>query len=231
MKMKNRLKLGKMKINVQLAEKYNECNPDFEIDAESNEEWKGPEKKTASSFDNTDVFDFAKEAICIQDNLYIANAAAACDPDVLRTFGITHVINLTAHTINNEIELITYLNLSLNDTPDSDITTWIPQVIDFISKEERTNKDSKFMFHCRKGISRSVALMAGYLMYRNSIGLKSALEIIKAKRPEMDPNIGFLGQLQMWEEQLAARKDTFDIDLEEFKEWINDVELWTNENF
>lgn len=36
----------------------------------------------------------------------------------------------------------------------------------------------------------------------NDLGLTEALEIVKKKRPEIDPNIGFLGQLQILEERL-----------------------------
>lgn len=44
--------------------------------------------------------------------------------------------------------------------------------------------------------------MAGYMMHKYCISLNDALNIIKEKKPNADPNIGFLGQLKKFEKTL-----------------------------
>mmetsp|Transcript_18660 Transcript_18660/g.21443 ORF Transcript_18660/g.21443 Transcript_18660/m.21443 type:complete len:86 (+) Transcript_18660:442-699(+) len=63
-------------------------------------------------------------------------------------------------------------------------------------------KTPDFALSANKGVSRSVALLAGFMMIKNRISYKEALRLIKSKKPEIDPNIGFLGQLQILEEYI-----------------------------
>ena len=59
------------------------------------------------------------------------------------------------------------------------------------------------MFYCKMAKSRSVSILAGYMMHKYQISMNQAIETIKAKKRDIDPNISFLGQLKKYEEELG----------------------------
>lgn len=55
------------------------------------------------------------------------------------------------------------------------------------------------LVHCYAGVSRSAALLAGYLILRHSASLDSAVQMLRAARPSVDPNPGFRAALRRLE--------------------------------
>lgn len=65
------------------------------------------------------------------------------------------------------------------------------------------------------------------MMYKNNITWETALKIIREKKPDIDPNIGFVGQLQRLEEHIQKMRNDDEIQFFDFTEikdslWIND---------
>lgn len=56
------------------------------------------------------------------------------------------------------------------------------------------------LVHCQAGCSRSVAIVAAYLMHTRHISPTTAVSMIRARRPDAGPNAGFMAQLQLYEE-------------------------------
>ncbi len=92
------------------------------------------------------------------------------------------------------------LALGLADVPDSDISELIPEVNTHIDYYLRNGK--KVLVHCHMGISRSVALVIGYLMWKLKVPLQTAYNIVVAKRNIINPNYGFINQLIEYEADL-----------------------------
>ncbi len=57
------------------------------------------------------------------------------------------------------------------------------------------------LVHCAQGMSRSVSILAAYLMWKEHISTDTALEAIKSARPCSNPNEGFVAQLREFEGQ------------------------------
>lgn len=55
------------------------------------------------------------------------------------------------------------------------------------------------LVHCQAGVSRSATIVIAYIMKKNKIKSKAALEFVQEKRPIVGPNDGFLEQLKSWE--------------------------------
>jgi protein-tyrosine phosphatase len=53
--------------------------------------------------------------------------------------------------------------------------------------------------HCIAGVSRSATVVAAYLMKRNHWSLCDAIDLIKSKRSIVEPNVGFLEQLRLYQ--------------------------------
>lgn len=58
-------------------------------------------------------------------------------------------------------------------------------------------------FYSNAGVSRSAAVVLGYLMSSNRLSLAEAMEVLRQARPCVKPNEGFLRQLQDYEKQLT----------------------------
>lgn len=54
------------------------------------------------------------------------------------------------------------------------------------------------LVHCAQGISRSASVLIGYLMSREQLQYDAALAALQAVRPAVQPNPGFVLQLQEW---------------------------------
>lgn len=61
-----------------------------------------------------------------------------------------------------------------------------------------TTGSGTVLVHCQAGCSRSVALVAAYIMATRRITPEQAVEMIKARREQSEPNSGFMDQLQLY---------------------------------
>jgi hypothetical protein len=149
----------------------------------------------------------------VKGNIYISGLLPTLDKEKLNTYGITHIINCSG-TNSKLHENINYLNINIVDEPCFNILSSIISAIDFI---ERCNKESgKVLVHCVEGISRSPALIVGYLMWKYNFERDDALTFIKQKRSNVDINFGFIIQLEKFSKLLRKDKEntciSYDID-------------------
>ena len=68
--------------------------------------------------------------------------------------------------------------------------------------EDARSKGGRVLVHCAMGISRSATIVLAYLMYKYRVPLNTAYEFVKARRPEINPNPGFMTILQQYEYEL-----------------------------
>ena len=72
-----------------------------------------------------------------------------------------------------------------------------------IDSTEPETERPRVLVHCRAGVSRSATLVIAYLMKRHGMSLDDALAHVRAKRPRIAPNEGFIQQLRAFEASLA----------------------------
>ena len=160
----------------------------------------------------------------ITDIIYTSGYLVAKDIPFLLKNNFTHVINCSRgssmETSNDEVTdannydkspSIKYLPIFLRDDPGADLIKCFFQTIDFVENEKESNKPKKILIHCIEGISRAPALIAGYLMWKQNIKTENAIEFIKSKRKCIDINLGFIIQLQKWENYLFSSPDKMQI--------------------
>eukprot|EP00941_MAST-03F_sp_MAST-3F-sp1_P006272 g6272.t1 len=129
--------------------------------------------------------------------LYCGNSVAASNPDELARVGITHIVNCsTQHVADYYPEKYKYLSLQLRDNNKQDLTAVLYLVLQFI--EDARESNGKVLVHCLRGISRSPALCAAYLMWLHDWGCSDALTYVRKCRPITDPNADFVLQLMEW---------------------------------
>jgi len=159
----------------------------------------------------------------ITDTIYTGGYLVAKDMTFLLNNNFTHVINCSRgsslESPNDEIvksqnyeksPAIKYLPIFLRDDPGADIINCFLQAINFIETEYKKGT-KKVLIHCIEGISRAPAIIAGYLMWKQNLTTEKAIELIKSKRKCVDINLGFIIQLNKWENYLFSPPEKIQI--------------------
>jgi len=148
----------------------------------------------------------------VMDGLFIGDRDAAEDPKFFLENKVTRVINCSASSIDNHWDSmgIVYLNYNWRDVDTEtildDYDVVANQVFDFIEEaEERGEGVLVQSFH---GRSRSSCVLTAYLMKKYCWSLQTALEFLSFKCPVLNPNDGFLDQLEAYEERLISHRDS-----------------------
>eukprot|EP00494_Astrolonche_serrata_P031319 UN31588 len=100
-----------------------------------------------------------------------------------------------------------------------------------------SNKKNRVLVHCYKGVSRAPSFVIGYLMLKESSTncacvYEKIYNYVKSKRNKINPNVGFVKQLQFYEESgfkidkanILLRQDTSN-NLEKIKQDLQQIEL------
>lgn len=132
--------------------------------------------------------------------MYLGSLRSAQSLKVYQDLGIGYVL-----TCGRDLSVLIppgmeQLELIVDDTPDSDMSSFFAQAHEFIEKQNKTNKG--ILVHCFAGLSRSATVVASYLMKYRGMRRDDAIAFIKKARPSIHPNDGFMLQLQKYEQTL-----------------------------
>jgi hypothetical protein len=130
----------------------------------------------------------------VRPGLLLGGGYAARRKDMLAKLGVTHVLNCAGpHVPSFFPGRFSYMTLDIDDSPRQPIHAELAASRVFI-RLVLEQGDVVFV-HCQKGKSRSVAMVAGYLMAAESLSSGDALAQIRRCRPIAEPNAGFVRQL------------------------------------
>ncbi|RYH02458.1 dual specificity protein phosphatase family protein, partial [archaeon] len=124
--------------------------------------------------------------------LYLGSLGAAYNFDALKAAGITHILCLSAAVRCKFPDHFAYLRLALDDKADAPLLSIIFEACRFIEDA----RPAGVLVHCYQGISRSVAVCIAYMIVRHNFTFTSALQTIRAVRPQAAPNSGFIATLK-----------------------------------
>ncbi|XP_066542226.1 dual specificity protein phosphatase 19 isoform X2 [Hoplias malabaricus] len=144
----------------------------------------------------------------IRPYLLLGSQDAAHDFGTLRKYRITHVLNVAYGVENAFTDLLIYKTLSILDQPDTDIISHLLDCSQFIDQAKA--EKGAVLVHCNSGVSRSVAIVIGYLMSREGLSFDDAFSLVKSKRPTSCPNPGFLEQLKNYKPQSSTHANGLD---------------------
>ncbi|VDK54330.1 unnamed protein product [Anisakis simplex] len=126
--------------------------------------------------------------------LYVGNLGDATDADQLIANKITDV--LSVHSLshpNVALESLNVLHLRISDLPEVNIADHFSEAISFIHKARVSNRS--VLVHCLAGASRSVCIVAAYVLTVTNLNYATTLSYLANIRPCANPNFGFRMQL------------------------------------
>lgn len=142
----------------------------------------------------------------IRDHIYLGSQNCAQDYDFLTKNNITRIL-VVGEGIECPFESnprFTYCELPVMDMAEEQIIKYFGTTFDFIDARVNEFGDTagNVLVHCVAGISRSGTIVTAYLMRKYGMTFAEALHFVQQKRPIVDPNPGFVKQLQKYERQL-----------------------------
>ncbi|KAI7801852.1 protein phosphatase Slingshot homolog 3 [Triplophysa rosa] len=140
----------------------------------------------------------------ILDYLYLGSEWNAANFEELHKNNVGYILNVTMEIDNFFPESFTYLNVRVYDVESTDLLSHWKNTYMFIS-EARKNGQA-VLVHCKMGVSRSASTVMAFLMKHQGWTLEHALNHVRERRPIVQPNEGFLKQLQTYSGILSASK-------------------------
>jgi hypothetical protein len=141
----------------------------------------------------------------IEDKIYLGGHRTAENLSILEEYNISRVIVCGTGLQCRFPQKIEYLHFHIEDIEGQNISQCFQPAIDFI-----LSSPQNVLVHCHAGVSRSASIVIAYLMFLHRNSRRSLEEIIrsvKARRPCIAPNIGFLMQLREFEKQLLVSSE------------------------
>ncbi|QSL65098.1 hypothetical protein MERGE_002403 [Pneumocystis wakefieldiae] len=136
----------------------------------------------------------------VYSNLYVGCFEGFIHEIRDKTCQITHLIGLVPFNDKRQLSGYTSLFLEINDQLDENIVQYFPQCIRLIEDCFNSDAKNKILIFCQAGISRSVTIVAAYLMQKLKISKEDAILYIKKVHPDAQPNSGFMQQLQLFQD-------------------------------
>lgn len=134
--------------------------------------------------------------------LYISDLCIAESAATLSALGVTHVLSAMRGFVAIPTSLsIHHAQLPLDDFPFAELAAHLPTSTGFLVEALR-DPNARVLVHCAEGISRSVSVVAAFLMAQYGWTPAQAIQFVKSRRKIADPNPGFVAQLHEYEDVL-----------------------------
>lgn len=133
--------------------------------------------------------------------LWLGGEHDAVREEELRRRRISHIVNLTPESKVPCRPGIEYLCVQVNDHSDAPIRTHFDRVFAWIDAARESG--GSLLIHCRQGVSRSATVSIGYFMSRLHVPYRLAHDVVKRRRPAINPNLGFVTCLEEYEADLG----------------------------
>ena len=112
-------------------------------------------------------------------------------PSHLANFKHLKELNITQKIINSK------------DEGNFNMLSQLDEASEFIKK---AISEGNLLIHCAAGISRSTTCLVAYYIRYLGLSMEEGIKRVKKKREIVCPNVGFMKQLRMYEDEIYERK-------------------------
>eukprot|EP01116_Phalansterium_solitarium_P017334 TRINITY_DN4243_c0_g1_i1.p1 TRINITY_DN4243_c0_g1~~TRINITY_DN4243_c0_g1_i1.p1 ORF type:complete len:307 (+),score=40.86 TRINITY_DN4243_c0_g1_i1:243-1163(+) len=140
----------------------------------------------------------SSEPDLIRPGLFLSDFEAAEDKNVLKRCKVSHILNMCGGEPAFPEDFSYLILQNIVDCQSQDMLCHFAECFTFI--REGLSNGTGVLVHCAAGISRSATIVTAYLMHAESLTVETALAAVKAARPCVCPNAGFMKQLLRFSE-------------------------------
>jgi predicted protein tyrosine phosphatase len=163
----------------------------------------------------------------IRPYLFLSGLGPLQNPEALEEHGITHILSVIDwhhFRLTKPIPRgISHLLIRANDYVNERLGPHFNRIAEFVRDARMSRHDAKVLVHCYMGRSRSVAAVLATLMMLEDVTLDEAWDDVRAARPVVHPNSGFLLELRLLERSLFGEVRSVKA-LTEFDKWAPEKE-------
>lgn len=145
------------------------------------------------------------EATEIIDNLWVGNMCSASNKDKLVENNVNTIVIAAIGVRELFPDTFKYINVPLRDVDDEPIINHIEEILPTIHELLLQNKG--VLVHCMFGASRSVSIVACYLIKYHNMSAEQAIDFMKSKRSQVNPNEGYKQCLHMYEKIIHQKQN------------------------
>ena len=152
--------------------------------------------------------------------IYLGNFINANNLEEIIKLKIKYILNCAMEVdLYNLPKEIKYLHLNIIDNPKENLLQYFDRAFSFFESARKNN--SNILIHCKLGRSRSTSILIAYLVKYFGYNVNEALEMIKSKRKEVNPNYGFIQQLYGFERYISKFKNNINNGMNNYSYIIN----------
>ena len=146
----------------------------------------------------------------ILPRLFISDLTFAENPALLSSYRITHILSVMPDSIFRPPPSVlpvqpARLQIRVEDLPFAELAAHLPTTTSWIWNALSSSSEARVLVHCGEGVSRSVSVVAAYLMASQGWPPMQAIDYIKSKRRIANPNFGFIQQLHEYSRNSLGR--------------------------
>ena len=149
--------------------------------------------------------DISFEANQILDGLWLGGISSASNREALHEHNIETIISVVLGSVASFPYDFNYERADLRDTEDEDIITEFYRIVPIIHEE--LSKGKAILVTCIWGKSRSCSFVAAYLIKHRGMTTDQALEFIRSKRSQIEPNVNYIRQLRQYEGEMRLERE------------------------
>lgn len=131
---------------------------------------------------------------CILDHNLFLGSQDAVEINNIQKYGITHILSVGIECPQIDCDNLIIKFLPCLDLPETDLKTVCRTSNEFIS--EALGNSGTVLVHCNAGVSRSTAIVIAFLICCRKFSFEEAYDLVKLKRPCIQPNVDFMRQLK-----------------------------------
>lgn len=115
---------------------------------------------------------------------------------MLKSLNISHILTVCECLPPKFPGEFTYKVIPVTDEPSTKLSNHFKEALDFVRSAIVEGKN--VLVHCFAGVSRSATIVIAYLLKYHKMEYNPAMALVKSKRPWINPNYGFQGQLRRY---------------------------------
>ena len=134
--------------------------------------------------------------------LFLGGVTDGTNQETLERIGVQYVLCVAKECDGPaDVSTLVYKKISMIDKSRESLRANFTEAFNFL--EEARAKGVRILVYCRMGASRSASLVIAYCMTYRSMTFPEALLYVQSKRTVVDPNVGFVSELEAYDEDLS----------------------------